>query len=62
MNHMGYVLNDYFNRTQPSMQNIFIDLTVQMSCFVTIYIFIWANTQLKLILVFRYLWYAIFKV
>ena len=42
--------------------HIFIDLTVQTSCFVTIYIIIWANTQLYLILAFRYLWYAIFKV
>ena len=42
--------------------NIFIDLTVQLSCFVTIYIIIWANTQLNLILVFRHLWYAMFEV
>ena len=41
--------------------HIFIDLTAQINCFVTIYIIIWANTQLNLI-VFRYLWYAIFKV
>jgi len=32
--------------------HIFIDLTVQISCFVTIYIIIRANTQLNLI-VFR---------
>ena len=41
--------------------HICIDLTVQISCFVTIYIIIWANTTLNLIHVFRYLWYAIFK-
>ena len=42
--------------------HICIDLTVQISCFVTIYIIISANTTLNLIHVFRYLWYAIFKV
>ena len=41
--------------------HIFIDLTVQIRCFVTIYIIIWANTQFNQI-VFGYLWYAIFKV
>mgnify|MGYP006890619156 CR=1 FL=1 len=39
-------------------KNIFIDLTVHIRCFVKIYIIIWANTQLNLIIVFRYLWYA----
>ena len=41
--------------------HIFIDLTVHISCFVTIYIIIWANKQLNLIVI-RYIWYAIFKV
>ena len=35
-------------------RHIFICLTVQISCFVTIYIIIWANTQVNLILVFSY--------
>ena len=32
------------------------------SCFVTIYLIIWANTQLNPILVLRYLLHAVFKV
>ena len=46
-----------------SLEHIFIVLTEQIKIKInTIYIIILANTQLNLILVFRYLWYAIFKV
>ena len=46
---------------QVILGQIFINLTVQISCFITIYTIIWADTQLSLS-VFRYLLYPIFNV